>query len=112
MQARANRSQRNIVRTLILVTVAFAVCWAPTQIYYLLYLSNIYPGDLVYWTSLLVTFLNASINPFIYSGSHAVVKKQLGIWLRRFIRKQRVDTTQTTGLDSTNGLTQSLFAHY
>ena len=75
--------QRRVIRTLVLVTVAFACCWAPTQAFYIIYVEepNLISSDF-YSITLLITFLNVCINPFIYSSSHLAVRKQLVSWFR------------------------------
>lgn len=61
-------ARTNTIKTLLTVALCFVICWSNNQIYYLIY--NL--GFEVDWAStyynftVLMVFLNSTINPFIY----------------------------------------------
>ena len=61
-------ARTNTIKTLLTVALCFIICWSNNQIYYLIY--NF--GFEVDWTStyynftVLMVFLNSTVNPFIY----------------------------------------------
>ena len=61
-------AKSNTIKTFLLVAVCFVVCWSNNQIYYFMYYLG-YPAD---WSgtysqfSVLMVFLNCTVNPFIY----------------------------------------------
>lgn len=79
LQTGAHRSQLNVITTMLIISVAFVVCWFPNVVWYFLTLINykIQNSDTVYYASLFLIFLNVSLNPFIYAVKHNAVKKRL-----------------------------------
>lgn len=61
-------ARTNTLKTFMIVALAFIICWSNNQVYYLMY--NL--GYRLDWTStyykftVLMAFLNCTINPFIY----------------------------------------------
>ncbi|XP_072178657.1 galanin receptor 2a-like [Diadema setosum] len=72
-----DRARKNIVKTLLIVSVTFAVCWTPNQIMYL----NFNLGGYLdfesgfYYFSVILAFCNMCINPFIYAFKYRRFKK-------------------------------------
>ena len=64
-----SRAQTNSVKTAMIVSITFGVCWASDQIYFLVYLlsgSKYY--DVKYFSyALILIMINCCINPFIYA---------------------------------------------
>ena len=85
LQTNAHRAQMNIISTMIIVSVAFAVCWFPRQIWYLLYTIkyNVPNNDTLYKLSTFLIFLNICLNPFIYAVKLDPVKKKLRGWVSK-----------------------------
>ena len=78
-QIQSKRVKWNITKTMIIVTVAFVVCWFPFQSYYLIVdntaqTSNSFVG---YFATVFLVYLNICINPFIYAAKHEGVKQML-----------------------------------
>lgn len=66
--SRMSRAQRNLMKTVALVTMSFIVCWSCNQFFFLLSNSG-YEMDFTsgfYHFSVIMVFLNCCINPFIY----------------------------------------------
>ena len=65
-------ARTNTIKTLLLVALCFVICWSSNQIYYLMY--NF--GFSVNWNStfyqftVILVFLNCTINPFIYLAKY------------------------------------------
>ena len=72
-------ARTNTLKTLMIVTLAFVICWSNNQIYYLRYNLG-YNTD---WTgtyykfTVIMAFLNCTINPFIYVIKYQDFKKAL-----------------------------------
>lgn len=65
-----SRAQVNIMKTMLLVSICFAVLWAPAQLYYFAYIIGVYKGDYLstaYYVFNIICFINSIINPFIYA---------------------------------------------
>ncbi len=61
--------RRNIFKTMVTVSVCFSLCWAPNQIWFLMYGLG-YPfsfEDPYYHFSSFMAYMNLIINPFIYT---------------------------------------------
>ena len=61
-------ARKNTIRTFLLISVCFVVCWSSEQVFY--FMSNLgYHSDfngLFYKVSVVMAFWNCTINPFIY----------------------------------------------
>lgn len=63
-----SRARRNVIYTLSLISLLFALCWSMNQIYYLMMTLG-YPPDYTstfYNITVMAVHLNACVNPFIY----------------------------------------------
>jgi len=80
----ANKRESKIIKTLFLVIIAFALCWAPHHIYFILYIGfKIGVNAEIYLTILVFTYLTVCINPFIYAISHSDVKRRIiNYWMQ------------------------------
>ena len=85
----SNRSQMNVIRTMIIISSAYAVCWCPNIAWYALTMFNaIGPSDEFNYISVFLLFFNVCLDPFIYTASHAFVRKNIRA---RFGCKNRVN---------------------
>lgn len=68
-RTKLTRAQVNMTKTMVMVTLAFAICWTPNQIYYLMYNLgyNLNFASVGYLTTLFMSLLNSCINPWIYA---------------------------------------------
>ena len=92
LQKNAHRAQMNIISTMIIVSVAFAVCWFPGHLWhvFLIIQYNVRNNDTFYGFLLFLVFLNISRSPFIYATKLDPVKKKLRGWVSK-----RVPTVAT-----------------
>ena len=72
-----DRARKNIIKSLLIVTITFAICWTPNQIIYLV--SNLggyvdFSGVL-YDISVVMAFCNMCCNPFIYTFQYRKFQK-------------------------------------
>ena len=87
-------ARTNTIKTLLTVALCFVICWSNNQIYYLIY--NL--GFEVDWTStyynftVLMVFLNSTVNPFIY----LIKYKDFHDALRNCCYKKKSDTQQSS----------------
>ena len=93
-QAHAHHIQSNVIKTMILVCVFYAVAWLPENVYYLLVNldANLTLRDSGYYAVMFVAFLYVCMNPFIYATKFEPVRKQL----RRMLLCQKDDQTSHT----------------
>ena len=71
------RIQTNVIRTLILVSATFIVCWTPCEINRMLLYTRVIPFNSSYYVIVAVAFLNAAVNPLIYAAKYQPVRKRL-----------------------------------
>ncbi|XP_072168391.1 neuropeptide receptor 15-like [Diadema setosum] len=64
-----NRARRNIIRTMITLSVCYFLCYAPNNIFYMIYClgANVDLNGLAYYVSVCIAFINIWINPFVYA---------------------------------------------
>jgi len=77
-QAQSKRIKWNIIKTMIIVSAFFIVCWFPINVFALIF-DNMDKIELVigYVVLLFLPYVNISLNPFIYSSNHEGVKRVL-----------------------------------
>ena len=86
-------ARTHTIKTLLTVALCFVICWSTNQIYYLMY--NL--GYEVDWNStyfnftVLMTFLNSTINPFIYLIKYRDFQEAL-----RFCSPQKLNSQQSS----------------
>jgi len=79
-QIQSKRIKWNIIKTMLIVTVAFMVCWCPHNIYFMVVEdSSAEAGALYigYFPTVFLAYLNVCMNPFIYATKHEGVKEKL-----------------------------------
>ncbi|ELT91928.1 hypothetical protein CAPTEDRAFT_216456 [Capitella teleta] len=67
------RARSNIIKTLILVTVSFILCWTWNQVFYLLFNMGLINADFTstfYHFTVVMVFCNCCMNPFIYMAKY------------------------------------------
>jgi len=79
--------QMNVIKTMVIVSVFYAVTWLPGNIYYLLVNQNeeLTFVDIRYYVTMLIAFLYTSANPFIYVTKLEPVRK---VMMRMISRKK------------------------
>ena len=77
--------KKNILKTLIVVSLAFTICLGPNQFFFLLRNLGVPLAFLTpfHHFSVYMTFLNCVINPFIYAAQYSDFRKQVGRLMRR-----------------------------
>lgn len=99
------RLQMNIVKTMILVSSSFAVCWLPSQLYVFLQALEIIATYIstVYYVTMLIAFLNACLNPFLYASHYEVVRRQLLYLVTCRLNKTAADQVPISTIQTTHG---------
>ena len=80
-------ARRNTIKTLLIVGLCFIICWSQNEFFFLIYNFG-YPLDFnstYYHFTVLMVFLNCTVNPFIYLYKY----KDYRIALRKFLRCKR-----------------------
>ena len=102
-QAQNKRIKWNIIKTMIIVSVFFIVCWCPLNIYLMIVddiaLQNSYELNIGYVVNLFLPYINISLNPFIYATKHEGVRCILA---RMIICRKRDDSATSSGTSGTN----------
>jgi len=103
-QMQSKRIKWNIIKTMIIVSITFIICWFPISIYFMIVDISAPTGGLFvgYFFALFMAYLNTCMNPFIYALKHDGVKQRLA---HLIICHKRV-TTETdsgTGRNNTDG---------
>ena len=78
-QTQSHQIQSNVIKTMILVSVLYAITWLPANIYYLFVMLNpkLTYLDGRFYLTLFVAFLYTCANPFIYATKFNPVKQIL-----------------------------------
>ncbi|XP_038047573.1 melatonin receptor type 1B-like [Patiria miniata] len=87
------RAKKNILVTILLVIIVFAICWTPTECYYVgTLLLDLQPNEPVYTAFTTLLACNLFINPIIYSFIYKHFRAQLSdlLTLGRY-RRNRVE---------------------
>ena len=65
-------ARTNTIKTLLLVALYFIICWSNNQVYYLMYNLgfNVDWNSSFYQSTVVMAFLNCTINPFIYLAKY------------------------------------------
>ncbi|KAK2145336.1 hypothetical protein LSH36_687g02025 [Paralvinella palmiformis] len=97
-EERMKRARVNVVKTLVLVSLSFVLCWAPNQIYYTMYnlgFGTDFNGTFYHFTVIAV-FLNCCINPVIYSFQYEQFKVEMFRFCRRSTEVADVSLPEVT----------------
>jgi len=78
-QAQSKRVKWNVIKTMIIVSVTFVVCYCPNNVYFLILTHAPQTSTLAvgYYPTVFLMYLNVCMNPFIYATKHDGVKQQL-----------------------------------
>ena len=83
---------------MIIVSVAFVICWSPVNIFFLMAdsVSQLSSDQVfaLYYSTLFLSYLYICMNPFIYAMKHEGVKEELA---RLAVWRQRVGVTTSAG---------------
>jgi len=85
---------------MIIVSVAFVICWIPTSIYFLVVditsSRDLFVG---YYATVFLSYLYICMNPFIYATKHEGVKQKLA---RLMVCRKRAEDTTGAAAPGTN----------
>jgi len=78
-QAQSKRAKWNVIKTMIIVSVFFTICWCPVNVYIILMegVSDYNVRSIIFVATLFLPYVNISLNPFIYATKHEGVKEIL-----------------------------------
>jgi len=76
--AQLKQIQTDVIKTMLLVSVLFAITWAPANIFmFLNHVANVHPSKNAFYVIVFVSYLYLCINPFIYATKFEPVKHVL-----------------------------------
>ena len=98
-QVQSERAKWNVIKTMIIVSAFFAICYFPVNIYYLIVGDSTPSHHLVmgYYIVLFLPYVNISLNPFIYATKHEEVRQ---ILTSMVICQKRGDLSSVAGTQS------------
>ena len=89
LEAMHQKNRVAIVKTMIIITVVFGLCWSPNEILFILVTLNAQASEALTVTSsawyvcMFIGFLTASVNPFIYGARVETVRNFIQGLLRK-----------------------------
>jgi len=106
-QMQSKRVKWNITKTMIIVSVAFVICWFPNNIYFVVATNTAHTGYLYtgYFFTIFMAYLNTCMNPFIYALKHEGVKERLSRLMTR-LRCKKVTPSVATSSSVNSSRTQ------
>ena len=92
----SRRTEINVIRTMVLVSVSFAVCFVCMRVYAILTSLRVVPGiGALYLLFSVFTYSNYCLNPFIYATQYEVVRRWWKAVVYRVVRGQNLEETPT-----------------
>ena len=103
-QMQSERIKWNIIKTMIIVSATFIICWFPITIYFMIADVSAPTGGLFigYFFAVFMAYLNVCMNPFIYALKHDGVKQRLA-HLIICHKRVTIETDSGTGRNNTDG---------
>ena len=93
----SKRSEMNVIKTMVLVSVSFAVCFFCMRVYTILtairavpFMGQLYPLFSVF------TYASRCLNPFIYATQYEVVRSWWRVMVYRLVCRQHVEEASMT----------------
>ena len=99
-------ARKNTVKTFLIVAVCFVICWSNNQIYYIMDHLGFHANwnGTYYKFTVLMVFLNCTVNPFIYLVNYQDYQKALKSWLGCLIQENTEERKSNTA--NINSITQ------
>ena len=100
-------ARTNTIKTLLLVALCFVICWSNNQVYYLMYNLGFHVdwNSSFYQSTVVMAFLNCTINPFIYLAKYqdfqTALKSCCGS--RKSVNGRNTELSSISQATSTNG---------
>jgi len=89
-------SQKNVIKTMIVVTSCFIVCWLPVQFTLVAQMCGLqaFSSLMLYYALVVIAFVNLCANPFIYAtGLHQSLRVKITALLYRMTCRNQVTNT-------------------
>ena len=103
-------ARRNTVKTFLIVAICFVICWSNNQIYYIMDHLGFHANwnGTYYKFTVLMVFLNCTINPFIYLVNYQDYQRALKSCfgcMGQEDTEERKSNTSSTGMTNINSVT-------
>ena len=78
-QKKTTKTQMNVIKTFLIISICFVLCWFPNRVYFFLFNMSIVTNlsSNARYITVFLAFLNVCLNPFIYAAKLDPVKKYL-----------------------------------
>ena len=87
----SKRREMNVVRTMVLVSVSFAICFVCMRTYNILSSLKLVRGyGALYLLFSMFSYTNRCLNPFVYATQYEIVRRWWKIFVCRVVRRQQV----------------------
>ena len=100
-------ARRNTIKTLLIVGLCFIICWSQNQIIYFMYNCgyNLDFNSTYFSVSILMVFLNCTVNPFIYLIQYRDYQKALKSFFRCSKNQESNNTLNSSTISISNSAT-------
>jgi len=96
-QKASRRTEMNIIKTMVLVAVSFALCFVCMRTYSILTRMGVAPGiGALYLLFSVFSYTNRCLNPFIYATQYEIVRRWWKVIICRVVRRQQVQEESVT----------------
>ena len=93
----SKRSEMNVIKTVVLVSVTFAVCFVWSRTYSILTALKVVPTiATAYMVFSVFIYASRCVNPFIYATQYEVVRRWWRVMVCRVVRRQHVEEASLT----------------
>ncbi|XP_006822626.1 allatostatin-A receptor-like [Saccoglossus kowalevskii] len=93
------KARNNVIKMLCIVSLTYALCWAPNQIMYIEYnMLGVHHTEVVRDTTVVIAFLNMCVNPMIY----ALKYRQFQEAIKKLICRQYGNNVENSGLSNSS----------
>ena len=79
-----HQTQLPLIKTMVIITVLFSVCWTPNTILFMFYVVDSIQGmeSSVWFATVALALFTVCVHPFIYGVRDKAVRKLIGEWLK------------------------------
>ena len=102
-------ARRNTIKTLLIVACCFIICWSQNQVLFFMYTwgYNLNFNSIYFNVTILMVFINCTVNPFIYLINYRDFQKALKTFLHCNKEQRSNDNLNSSTISQTSRPTQA-----